>query len=213
MSEIDCFEHEFLGSLNGLPIYHPLAPLKFELYGGSAFECDVSTLVVGGGSGEHPALAIRGLDSLVAEYLLYDLHMDEAHGHGRRVRPTESAAGNLQDFVYSDERELRFIDWQMRDHWNFYQNAMSPLNFSPLETNGDAERWIRLSLGEFIYFSLPELCTHLEQIQDLAGVGERNGWLPGLWMKNVSCPPPGYMPSKQEAARGFFRWEITHRRP
>jgi hypothetical protein len=174
---------------------------------GGEFECNASTLLVGGGSGEHPALAIRGLDSLVAEFLLFDLDMDGVHGHGRRVRPLEASLEELQNLVYAEDRELRFIDWQMRDHWSFYQNALSPLNATPLEAGGDCERWIRLSLGEFVYFSLPELCTHFAHIEDLAGVGKRNGWRPGYCMKNVSCPPPGYMPSRRDAARGFFRWE------
>jgi hypothetical protein len=207
MSEIDGYEHEFLGSLNGLPIYHPLGRVELDLHGGGTFECNASTLLVGGGSGEHPALVIRGLDSLVAEYLLYDLSMDAVHGHGRRVQPPETSMDELDDLAHSEKCELHFINWQMLDHRNFYQNALSPLNSTPLEAGGDAERWIRLSLGEFVYFSLPELCPDLNHIQDLAGIGERTGWRPGYWMKNVTCPPPGYMPGRHELARGFFRWE------
>ncbi|AYQ27540.1 MULTISPECIES: hypothetical protein [unclassified Polaromonas] len=215
MSAVDCFKHEFLGYLNGLPIYHPLEKVTLEDTGRGyrEFACDESSLVIGGGSGEHPALVIHGIDSLVAKYLLHDLDMSAAHDQRRPATPSTDAIDRLVDIVEADSHSLVFHDWTMQHHRRFCEHAMSPLNQTPLGEKEAAEQWIKLSLGEFVYFSLPELCPRLGEMQDLAGLFKEDGWEAGYWMGNVSCPPPGYRPRSQFQNQGFFGWEYTRSKP
>ncbi len=212
MSYIDCFKHEFLGSLNGLPIYHLSESVKFEDHGHRAFDCDETSLIIGGGSGEHPALVVTGLDSLVAEYLLHDVHMCEVHGRDRREKLAGSARESLEDIAFSANQEFLFIGWRMKDYAKFYERAASPINPTPLAPDEDAESWLRLSLGEFVYFSLPELCPRRLEMQALAGLGDESGWTASFWMRNILCPPPGYMPRSSFGDRGFFGWNYVRTR-
>lgn len=209
MSYIDCFQHEFLGSLNGLPIYHLLESVSFQDNGHPAFECDGSSLILGGGSGEHPALVVEGLDSIVAEYLLHDIYMCEVHRQDLREKLTDRARESLEDIAFSANQKLVFVGWGMKDHAKFYERAISPLNSTSLEPGKSAELWIRLSLGEFVYFSLPELCSRRLEMQALAGVSDDSAWPVGYWMRNVLCPPPGYMPRSSFGDRGFFGWNFV----
>lgn len=209
MSYIDCFQHEFLGSLNGLPIYHLLESVTFQDGNHPAVECDGNSLILGGGSGEHPALVVKGLDSIVAEYLLHDIDMCEEHGQAGRGVLSDRERYSLEDIAFSENQGLVFVEWQMKDFANFYERALSPLNATPLESGKSAESWIRLSLGEFVYFSLPELCSRRAEMQTLTGVGDDGAWSVGYWMRNVLCPPPGYMPRSRFEDRGFFGWNYV----
>jgi hypothetical protein len=209
MSYIDCFKHELLGSLNGLPIYHLLESVKFQDHGHREVDCDGSSLILGGGSGEHPALVVQGLDSIVAEYLLHDVHMCEVNGHERRQKLTTIARERLEDFAFSTDKPLLFVGWTMNDFADFRERTRSPLHFTPLKDGDDPERWIRLSLGEFVYFSVPELCPRRLEMQALAGVEDVSVWTVGYWMRNVQCPPPGYMPRLSFGDRGFFGWNFV----
>lgn len=53
MSHIDSFKHEIVGLFGGLLVYHPLEDIQGD------FVCTPKCLLIGGGSGEHPALVIE----------------------------------------------------------------------------------------------------------------------------------------------------------
>lgn len=55
MSYIDGFDHEIIGTLGYLPIYHPLEAIEGDGgWGAYDFNASPQNLVLGGGSGEHP---------------------------------------------------------------------------------------------------------------------------------------------------------------
>ena len=70
MSYIDTIKHELVGYINGFPIYHPLETVIDGEWGGYDFSCSPQKWIIGGGAGEHPALVIHNLGSLVALYIL-----------------------------------------------------------------------------------------------------------------------------------------------
>ncbi|MEC7120989.1 MAG: hypothetical protein VXW65_13960 [Pseudomonadota bacterium] len=102
----------------------------------------------------------------------------------------------------------------MQNYKKFIENAMSNVHSTPLVEDGDAEKWIRLSIGEFVYFSLPSLNERLEEIQKI--VEDHFSWEVGYWMRNVTCPPPHYVTGKTGGLQspiqnGYFRWEYIDR--
>lgn len=79
MSAIDSIKHERIGTYNGLPVYKP-----FHNSEDRSVPCKVGDLVLGGGSGEHPALVITNIDRLVFQYLLN--HVEDELPINLRVR-------------------------------------------------------------------------------------------------------------------------------
>jgi hypothetical protein len=176
MSYIDTFDHEYCGQIGYIPIYHPLQAVD----DGDEFNCDPSCLVLGGGSGEHPALVIKRLDYLVALFLL-EIINDE----------NETIVGIdtfrfLQD-ISCESDPYRFEDWSVRHFAALLEMARSNLNWKPIEDNQSVEDWLFTSIGEFVYFSLPELNPLPEYILEKFRLIEV---LPV--MRNVTCLPPGY---------------------
>lgn len=107
---------------------------------------------------------------------------------------------------------LTCYGWDMMTTANFVENAKSKLHATPFDDSFSyMEYWIRLSLGEFIHFSLPELNFRANEFAQL----EDYGLFANLyWMKNITCPPPNYLFSKKQSIngkgmykRGFFRWD------
>ena len=74
MSYIDGFDHEIIGTLGYLPIYHPLETIEGDGgWGAYDFSATPQNLVLGGGSGEHPGLVVHHLPTLAARFLLDSL--------------------------------------------------------------------------------------------------------------------------------------------
>jgi hypothetical protein len=214
MSYIDTIKHELVGYINGLPIYHPLELNKAGRWGEHDFSCAPDNLVIGGGAGEHPAIVIHGLGSLVAAYILFCIEKNTEHFPERFTPPPEETISRLSDIAYDTEVNLEFCGWSMSTTRDFVELAKSPLHVTPLSQKQSPEEWLKESIGEFVYFSLPELNPYHEEINNLPGM---ENWLPGYWMSNVTCPPPNYIKSKQESLRdshfkehGFFRWDYSY---
>jgi hypothetical protein len=74
MSYIDTFDHELVGFFAGLPLYRPLEIVAGS--GGDEFGCTPLQLVLGGGSGEHPAVVLAQPRAAVVWYLQATLPAD-----------------------------------------------------------------------------------------------------------------------------------------
>lgn len=216
MSYIDTFNHEYIGVLNGLPIYHPLEIVQGDKSGGYDFSCSPENLVLGGGSGEHPGLVIHHLERTVAQYLLFDIERKREFFSDRGyVEPSVQIMDRLTDIGYpcEDADVLEFCGWQMSDTHKFVEDARSGLNNSPLKEKQSVEDWILLSVGQLVYFSLGELNPHQQEMDAMSGPP----WNVGYWMSNVMCPPPNHIKSKKKSMtdssfkyRGFFRWDYQY---
>ena len=69
MSYIDTIDHELVGFFAGLLVYYPLDTITGNPPGSHDFNCNPRQLVVGGGGGEHPALALQRPDCAVAYFV------------------------------------------------------------------------------------------------------------------------------------------------
>lgn len=214
MSYVDTIKHELVGYINGLPIYHPIESTKETDWGEYDFSCSPENLVIGGGAGEHPAIVVHGLGSLVASFLLLCIEKNTEHSQGRYSSPPESTMERLMDMLCDTVKNLEFCGWSMNNHSEFVQRANSPLHATPLQTKQHPETWLKDSLGEFVFYSLPELNPFQQEIENLPGLSD---WLPGYWMNNVRCPPPNYIKSKRQSLtdssfkeHGFFRWDYVY---
>jgi hypothetical protein len=214
MSYIDTIDHELIGYLNGLPIYHPLESVSKGTWGEYDFSCSPSNLVLGGGSGEHPALILHKLESFVAKYILFDDDQKVKHFADRGYKPLEEDVLNqLIDISEVEDKVLEFCDWSMIQTYDFVELAKSRLHSTPLLEAQSVEKWIQLSIGELIYFSLGDLNPAKIKIDNLLNIE----WPIAHWMNNVTCPPPNYIKSKKESLsqtgfqlKGFFRWDYNY---
>ncbi|WP_051304708.1 hypothetical protein [Chitinilyticum litopenaei] len=198
MSYIDTFDHEYLGHLGYLPIYHPLVCI--EQGDINDFACSPDTLVLGGGSGEHPGLVISEPGCAVARFLLEQL------SDSPEPEPACTAIEWLQDMLVDTPVPMTFHGWSVRDMAELLQMADSNLNATPLRNDQSVEDWLLTSIGEFVYYSLPD-------------VNPLPAWVLDVFrpiakpiMNNVRCPPPGYprrfgrKTTNNELQWGYSRW-------
>ena len=218
MSYIDTIEHELVGYFNGLPIYHPLETIATEKWGAYDFSCSPVNLVIGGGAGEHPGLVIHNLEYLVVGFLLsaFDKIItikEENRYYCDFESPSEELIESLNGMLYqTDGKFLEFCSWSMKNIKDFVELAKSPLHSTPLLEENNSEEWIKDSIGEFVYYSLPELNPLHDEILNLLDTK----YSVGYWMRNVTCPPPNHVKSKKESLQldsfkrhGFFRWNYS----
>ncbi|MEW9906045.1 MAG: hypothetical protein AB2990_01470 [Candidatus Symbiodolus clandestinus] len=211
MSYIDCFKHELLGYFNGLPIYHPLEKIIGDGWGQYDFSATPENLILGGGSGEHPALVLHNLPALVAQYLLLAIENTENNFPEYKISISSKIIDAVTDIYYT-KSELEFCAWSMVDMHEFVNNAKSPLHSTPFQSDANCrnvEGWIEYSIGEFIYYSLPDLLPDdSNRLFD-----EYRKWHMGYWMRNIVCPPPNYIKTRKESLSakywqevGYFGW-------
>lgn len=175
MSEIDCYQHQLVGLIAGVALYHPLQ--QFDRDG-----VDDSVLLIGGGSGEHPA-AILQPRRCVANYidhLLGELLETPEHDHTLQMwlemlgMPDPDTAYETFDTHLSsplwgttfEEFNGDYSHWG-GDTWaQFIQAAKQPGCWTtPYDpgTHGSIERWIEYALGELVLVCMPQLIDDLIQ--------------------------------------------------
>jgi hypothetical protein len=146
MSHIDSFKHELVGFLGYLPVYHPLENIDGD------FKCDINQLLLGGGSGEHPALVIENLTSAVAYFL------SEIIEYEKELQSWEEIIAPY--LTTSLDELLTFYDWNI-DRFSSFHDMSKSISL-PNPSNGDnIELWLILGIGEFIFFSMPYLAKDL----------------------------------------------------
>ncbi len=146
MSHIDSFKHELVGMLGYLPVYHPLE----EIIGD--YKCGPNKLLLGGGSGEHPALVIENLTSAVAYFL------DEEILTNPDLKDWEKIIAPFIDIPLADL--ITFHDWSIDRYHSFFEMTKSVVLPNPRKEE-DTELWIILGIGEFIFFSMPQLAKDI----------------------------------------------------
>ncbi|HZC76572.1 MAG TPA: hypothetical protein VE258_02420, partial [Ktedonobacterales bacterium] len=86
---------------------------------------------------------------------------------------------------------LHFAGWSIADFVTFHERCSAPGFVTPFNAERDrlVEDWVLCSLGEFVYFAMPELAPEVRT--HLADVCAR---VPGPRYYNVQILPPGYDP-------------------
>ncbi len=180
MSYIDCFDHEHIGMLGYLPIYHPLENIEGDKWGGYDFSATPENLILGGGSGEHPGLVLHKLECLAARFL-HDQITDE-----EEANLSKEDKDYLIDLCYSDD-VLEFCSWTINHYAAMKEMAQSKSFLAPLGENEEVEEWLCKSVGELIFFSLSELNPAHGRLTEIFAPFELHAT-----MRNVACVPPGY---------------------
>lgn len=178
MSYIDCFDHEYIGNLGYLPIYHPFVNIEGGKWGDSDFSATPQNLILGGGSGEHPAIVVHKLECLVAKFLDDQLGDEDEPEYGNDF---------LDQFFINYEEMFEFCGWKAGHFHNLVEMAKSTSFYSPIEDEFDLGEWLVKSLGELIFYSLPELNSQQEKLKKIYGNFEI-----APTMQNVKCVPKGY---------------------
>jgi len=201
MSHIDSYQHEYLGQLGYLPIYHYLELVEAP-WGVYDFGATPENLVLGGGSGEHPGLVLHDFEHFVFHFLFYQLREEE------QEELKDKRYADLKEYFYKDNnRLLEFCQWGVVTYVDFDKMARSERMETPCGEDESVEDWLLMSIGELIYYSLPEMNPKQDELNaifepyDISPV-----------MQNVKLTPPGYPKYRGyqvidgENERGIHRW-------
>jgi hypothetical protein len=202
MSYIDSIDHEFIGKIGYLPIYHPLENLEGEQRNHQDFSATTQNLILGGGSGEYPSLVFHKLSSVVSRFLYFNLTEQEMD------LLSEEEEDYICSLYYVDTDEiLEFCGWTARQYSDLLEMSRSKLLGTPLSEDEDVEDWLIRSIGELIFFSLKDLNPEHERLE---AIFKRFGI--SAYMNNVVCIPPGYpkicgrVRNNGELQWGHHRW-------
>lgn len=206
MSYIDTFDHELVGFFGRIPVYHPL--VEHEGSGDDEFSCTPTQLVIGGGSGEHPGLVIlkpeAAVEWFISEWI--SLIKDE------KLKPQNSVSNDLlaqwdtyfQGHVEFPESILHFAGWNAETYYHFYKDCNSPAFYRPYnkEEDGIFENWIAISIGEFVFYTMPALTPAIE-----AHYPDVRRYVKDVFYMNILLPPPGYsLPYGRKIVDGKVVW-------
>lgn len=184
MSYIDTFDHELVGCIVGLPIYHPLERVENSGDVPTEFGTSPDQLVIGGGSGEHPAILLLDLPQAVSHLFNAALY------YSNIVEPSfPEEIQFLLDQAIESQTLLAFPGWDVQTYANFYQRCTSKALFTPFNPDKfmSLESWLVASLGELLYFSMQEFWSNIHESIEILSKSIK---LPLL--RNVSILPPGF---------------------
>lgn len=207
MSYIDSYKHEHVGLFGGLPVYHPLEDIPGSDSPGfeDEFACATDQIVIGGGDGEWPGLVIKSPVGAAVTFL--DCCFDEAD----LFKMIEKSAWEeiIDKYRYKENR-FKFCGWGVAHYHDFYERCKSPAMSSAFQESSDVgsfeaqsfEDWLACSVGEFIFFAMPELAPAL-----MAKLKDPYRGAANMGFNNILIVPPN-MPVFAFAGNA---WEITRK--
>lgn len=159
MSHIDSFNHEIVGQFGGLPVYHPLEDIEGD------FVSTPTQLLIGGGSGEHPALVIESPLKAVAWFLHDQFESLKNPALSPERFPLKTKIDEWEPIIApyltsSHDEILTYYDWDTETYSNFTELCKSPALPNPLDDD-QLEIWLILGIGEFVFFAMPELAPDI----------------------------------------------------
>jgi hypothetical protein len=189
MSHIDSFQHEIVGLFAGLPVYHPLVDIDSE------FKCTQKQLMIGGGSGEHPALVLQNPLAAVA-YFIQDAVEELDQDNSIR----EKWEAIIEPYLtYTSDEILKYYDWTIETYQAFAELCKSKYLPSPyIDEAILLEMWLILGFGEFIYYAIPNLA--IEIISQLENPYQRFNH---MRYNNIMLIPPN-IPVYANGGNAFF---------
>jgi hypothetical protein len=201
MSHIDSFKHEIIGLFGCIPVYNPLEEIEGD------FKAKPGQLILGGGSGEHPAMVVEDSTQAVALYLKHSLEPLLNPELSVNRFPLKKVAKDwlekIQPFLTADPASICvFYDWTDEDHQRFAKYCTSDVLPNP-HWKGDLYEWLPVSFGEFIFFAMPGLVPEV-----MEKLGENpHQFFNHIRYNNISLIPPN-MPVYANGGNAFeCRWE------
>jgi len=184
MSDIDISKHHRIGMLLGVPIYqlledndslghrnpqdghrlpeHLILPVVPR-----------GAIVIGGGSGEHPAIAFYDPLHCVAKYLEWCLHFEPS----KKIEPDlKAACANVQ----GDLQTIEYCNWTNQNHLDFRKRCAGLYAFYQDELSFEA--WLLAALGEFLFHVMPGISPLVE------GWHQKYAGEATCWFRVVSIP-------------------------
>lgn len=126
MSYIDTINHSYIGTLEKIPVYHPLENDK-------EYGLTPHSIVIGGGSGEHAMFIINDINSCVQKYINYINY--------------KNCSNDWLDIF--DNYSIRNY-WSIKESYDFYKQIKKSLKCFEINS---AETYISLCVGEFLLYS------------------------------------------------------------
>lgn len=200
MSYIDTFDNELVGFFAGIPLYHPLETVEERAHADD-FACSPDTIVLGGGSGEHPGIVVLRPDVVTAKFLAEMLNALPMCLGKKELRECKQYivmwTSVLKPYLFLEwSTVFDFAGWKRGDYRRFMSRCRSMKTETPFGCRKEQclNGWLAASLGEFIFFSMPELSRGL--ISSLDATAQIKSWIvrvgTGWLYRNVSLPAPNY---------------------
>ena len=209
MSYIDTRDHSYVGKFLGLPLYHPLQEYPTD----DEFYANVSNLVLGGGSGEHPALVIKNPAACVLAYVEFSAQLLGINYEEKNwFKSWEKVFDN--DKTYNIYDNLCYENWSMEQVTRLTESIEAAIQCyrgdGKIMLGLEPETKFHIMLGEFIFFSAqkllaPEICVCLTELQD--DLKNQNMYLPVLF-EAVIVPAQGYPVSGRKTVDNKVIWSM-----
>jgi hypothetical protein len=166
MSYIDTLNSECLGYFGDRAIYRSLEYIPGERTNFD-FGCSVDDIIVGGGSGELPAIIFSNSDYCVSHFLLGWLH-EQFRGKGEVVVEENLMSFGLNTDELRDEiivlaetkmaESIAFAGWNALDYYEAVRDYSSGRLKKPYEPEVCSfEIWLAQNVGEFVFFKHSQL--------------------------------------------------------
>lgn len=216
VSYIDIFDHEFVGYFGGTPVYHPIEVVpRLPTDGPEDFGCGPENLVIGGGSGEAPAIVVKQPGETVKWFVRSWINWCTLYNPPMYTTIAQ-AAGRWPDSVPPQETEeywsevFEFAGWQLEYRETFTTRCASQAFSHPYcpDDGTTLERWIAESVGEFVLYAMPELAA-----LEIQRLGELRGHIAQELYGNILLLPPGYpvwgrREVNKKVVWGLSAWDI-----
>ena len=238
MSAIGTSHFFLLGYFYGVPLYQPLWPVQINLhpFDKRGANAEPGQLVLGGGSGEHPAIIFRDVEYCVADLLCSKwspVCQDMPHEIRKHAgSPASEAPRDALEFCqWTAEDHQRFREMCAHDYALFAdKNSFAELDEEVfVDEDGtefrnppctSLELWLCFNIGEFVYAALPGLTPKIQRWRDALGPIQRP------WFRGILIQPPGYPdeggrpedqqetdPEKAKTHGGAPRFKVVDRFP
>ena len=199
MSHIDSFKHEIIGRFGVISVYHPLQNIDGD------FICDSNNILVGGGSGEWPAIVIRNPTAAVAEFIATELMgYDSADSEDQWpiVKCKDEWLKHIAPYQnFPNNKIIEFCEWTVEDYVRFERLCCSDgmQNSFDIEMyESGLENWFILGIGEFIFYAMPELASDI-----MSKLVNPYSYFQHINYNNIMLIPPN-MPVYANRGNAFF---------
>jgi hypothetical protein len=156
MSAIDNSKHLRIGMLLGIPIYQLLEDNHSLGHRNPQDKHEIprhlilptvprGAIVIGGGSGEHPAIALYDPVHCVARYLQYCLEFQPSKIGGDLAAACANMQGDLQTIEY--------CNWTSQNHLSFRERCAGV--YATYQEDMTFEAWLLVVIGEFLFHVVP----------------------------------------------------------